>query len=134
LSVRFRHAGEAPGVKTEHYLLVEILAAWALPAESPGAAVSDIPRLADAAQRLVRDRLIQVYLDPLDTDTVLPLKDDQAVSAVADARNWWRDEDDPAVEPATSILAISITEKGRKTLAAAARPRSGFWSWRRRSG
>lgn len=119
---------------TEHLLLVEILAAWARPAESPGTAVSEIPRLADATQRLVRDRLIQVYLDPLDTDALLPLKDDQASSAIADARNWWRDEDDPTMEPATSILAISITEKGRKTLAAAARPRSGFWSWRRRRG
>ena len=38
----------------------------------------------------------------------------------------------PTVEPAESILAISITEKGRKTLAAAARPRSGFWPWRKR--
>lgn len=34
----------------EMQMLVEILAAWALPAESPGAAVPDIPVLAGAAR------------------------------------------------------------------------------------
>jgi hypothetical protein len=80
----------------EHELLVQILAAWALPAESPGAAAANIPRLADA-------------------------------------HNWRRDETDATVEPATSILAIAITDKGRKKLARAAHPsRSSFWPWHKR--
>lgn len=117
----------------EHQLLVEILAAWALPAESAGAAASDIPRLADAAARLIRDRLAQVYLDPLDQDELLLLEEAQAVRAVADVRNWWRDEDDPAAEAATFVLAMSTTQKGRKRLAAVTRPRSAIWRPRRDS-
>lgn len=117
----------------EHELLVQILAAWALPAESPGAAVSDIPRLADATQRLVRDHLIQVFRDSLDSEPALPLEGEQAINAVADAHNWWRDETDATVEPATSILAIAITDQGREKLARAAHPsRSGFWPWHKR--
>jgi hypothetical protein len=107
---------------TAHQLLVEILAAWALPAESAGAAASDIPRLADATGGLIRDRLVQVHLDPLDQDELLLLDPAQAMSAVADVRNWWRDENDQAAEPATFVLAVSITEKGRKRLASATRP------------
>jgi hypothetical protein len=119
---------------TEHPLLVEILAGWALPAESAGTAASDIPRLAEATGRLIGDDLVHVYLDPLDRDDLVLLDRDRALREVADVRNWWRDENDQAVEPATFILAVSITDRGSKRLASAARPRSSFWTWRRPSG
>jgi hypothetical protein len=133
------HRGGSPGVlrfsarpepwlfvlnsAAEHLMLVEILAGWASPAASPGAAVSDIPRLAGAAQRLVRDRLVQVYLDPLDSSELVAVHGEQAEDAVADPQNWWRDDDDASAEPATQVFALSFTEKGATTLASFACPR-----------
>lgn len=114
----------------EHELLAEILAAWAPPAGTAGSASPDIPRLADAAQRLVRDGLVDVYRDPLDTDDLVLLPRNDAVTAVADPQNWWRDDSDPATEPASSVFALSITGKGRKVLASTAQPRRRR-PWRR---
>jgi hypothetical protein len=68
----------------QQQMLVQIVAGWALPAESAGSAASDIPRLADATERLVRDGMVRVYLDPLDTDELVLLATEQAASAVAD--------------------------------------------------
>lgn len=79
--------------------------------QSAGAAGAGIPRIADAAQQLIRDGLIRVYLGPLDSD-------------------WWRDDNDLSVEAATSILGIGITERGRLALAAAAW--TGPRIWRKR--
>lgn len=112
---------------TEHKLLVEILAEWAQPAESAGAAASDIPRLAAATGRLIRKGLIQVYLDRLDREELELLERDRALREVADARNWWRDQNDQAVEPAAFILAVSVTEQGIKRLSSAARQRPSRW-------
>lgn len=117
----------------EQQLLAEILAGWALPAESAGSAAPDIPRLADAAQRLVRDSLVDVYRDPLDTDDLVLLPRNDAATAVADPQNWWRDDSDPATEPASSVFALSITGKGRKALAATAQ-RQPRRPWRGRRG
>jgi hypothetical protein len=114
----------------EHQMLVDMLADWALPAESPGSAAADIPRLADAAQRLVRNGMVKVYLDPLEADELLLLDQNQALSAVADAENWWREESDETAEPATSVFALSITEKGRTALASFAKPQPGSRPWR----
>lgn len=102
---------------TEHMLLVEILADWARPAHSAGAAAADIPRLADATGRLIRAGLVQLYLDPLDRDELEPVGRGRALREVADVRNWWRDENDQATGPAAFILAVSITDKGIKRLA-----------------
>lgn len=127
------HGGGSPGVlrfpakpepwlfvlnsAAEHQMLVEILDGWASPAASPGAAASDIPRLAGAAQRLVRDHLVQVYLDFLDTRELVAVHGEQAENAVADPQNWWRDDNDASAEPATQVFALSITGKGATTLA-----------------
>ena len=119
---------------TEHKLLVEILAEWARPAESAGAAASDVPRLADATGRLIRAGLVQIYLDHLDREELDLVERDRALREVADARNWWRDENDQATDPAAFILAVSITDKGIKRLASAAGPRSSRWPWRRSPG
>lgn len=119
---------------TEHMLLVEILADWARPAPSAGAAASDIPRLADATRRLIRAGLVQVYLDPLDREELEPVERDRALREVADVRNWWRDDNDPATDAAASILGVSVTDKGIKRLAAAVDPRSSRWPWRHRRG
>lgn len=115
---------------TEHMLLVEILADWARPAHSAGAAASDIPRLADATGRLIRAGLVQIYLDPLDREELELVERDRAMREVADVRNWWRDENDQTTDPAAFILAVSITDKGIKRLASAAGPRPSRWPWR----
>jgi hypothetical protein len=116
----------------ELQMLAEILAGWALPAESAGAAAPDIPRLADAAQWLVRDGLVDVYQDPLDTDELILVDARDAASAVADPQNWWRDDSDPATEPASSVFALSITEQGRRALASIAKPKPRSRPWHRR--
>jgi hypothetical protein len=103
----------------EQSLLAEILENWARAVgDGPATHLADISLLAGAARRLAQDRLIQAYLDPLEGDELVPLGDDQVLSTLADAQNWWRDEDDPDTPAATSLIALDITKAGEEALAA----------------
>lgn len=101
----------------EQPMLVEVLAAWARPADSAGAAVSTIPMLSAVTQQLVRDDALRVYEDPLLGDELRLLDRRDALEAVADPLNWWRDEADARVPAAASVIVLDATATGRAVLA-----------------
>jgi hypothetical protein len=133
----FRTFAEKPGPRVfvlnqavEQPLLVAVLAAWALPATSANAALGDIPHIAAAAQSLVRDRRVAVFEDPLHGDVLTRLSTTEALAALGDPSNWWRDENDDDHEDARSLFVLDITDAGATELATLdqAKPR---WRGRR---
>lgn len=110
----------------EQPMLVEVLAAWARPADSAGAATAAIPMLSEVTRELLRDGALRAYEDPLVGDELRMLDRQHAVDAVADALNWWRDEDDASIPAATSVIVLDTTDIGRAELAGG-RARRRWW-------
>jgi hypothetical protein len=101
----------------EQELLPEIFRRWAQDGGAkPAACLVDIPLLADAVRQLAAGGLIAVYRDPLEGDELRRLCHGPCLSRIADERNWWLDEDDPDVPPASSLIVIDITAPGQRTL------------------
>jgi hypothetical protein len=86
-------------------------------------AIARLPSLIHATQASVHSGLVEVYRDPLEGDEIPLLTQLEAVRALADPLNWWRDERDPGIQPAIDLFALEVTDKGREALFAIARPR-----------
>lgn len=73
--------------------------------------------MSDAATALLRTGLVRIWRDTLDLEPARLLKRRAAESELQKWENWIRDEADPRIPRAQSVLFIDVTRKGRRALA-----------------
>jgi hypothetical protein len=119
-----RLTGEAPidvrvlNAAAGHLTLLELLDDVAAAGETRREAMGRLPLLARAAQASVEGGLVEVYRDPLDGDEIPLLTAHEAVPALGDPLNWWRDDRQPGIQPATDVYSLEVTARGRDALLA----------------